>query len=104
MANNNAVQEPLTSAIADQASEQFRLFKISRFRNRYFYRGKTSPISVEGGQTVLVAETSLFSADAYKFDNEVEASETAQKLNTPSISDALWDVEPVDANLAVDGR
>jgi hypothetical protein len=104
MASNTVEITPATKANSEQRSEQFRLFKMSRFRNCYYYRGKTWPISVEGGETALVAETSMFSADAYKFDSEVEAFEAAQKLNTSPISNAFWDVEPVDANLTVDGR
>ncbi|WP_395173929.1 hypothetical protein [Roseibium alexandrii] len=104
MVSNTVKKTPATKMNSEQRSEQFRLFKISRFRNCYYYRGKTWPISVEGGETALVAETSMFSADAYKFDSEVEASEAAKKLNTASTSNAFWNVEPVDANLTVGGR
>lgn len=103
MASINVVQIPLGKANTETAPEQFRLFKISRSKTRYYFKGRILPITVEGGQTALVAETSLFSADAQLFDSNFEASEAAQQLNNTPISNALWDVEIVDANQPVDG-
>jgi hypothetical protein len=71
------------------------LTKISERGHRYFFNGTLTMSGTSSG-TVLVAQTSLFAADAYRYADEAFPHRLARFLNERGIGGAPWAVEPAD--------
>lgn len=94
--NTALAMEPTRGVVAPLSlPEQFRLAKTSKQGVRYYFTGKREPLEVLGGGSVLVAQTSLFAADACVFSNDAQARTAASALNSSRISDVYWEQELV---------
>ncbi|QFS97595.1 hypothetical protein FIV06_09190 [Labrenzia sp. THAF191b] len=91
-----AHDQTLLSAQTDGAElcERFVVTKVSNSGNRFFCTAGVSLVETQGGNQALVAETSLFLGDAYRFHNEVVAQRLRDDLNENGIGGAAWMAVP----------
>ena len=73
------------------------LTKVSASGRRYYHTGRNHVISVDGGGSAIVAETSFFDGDAHRFADLAEAQAEVDWLKGCGIGGADWKANEVEA-------
>ncbi|XHC12325.1 hypothetical protein ABWH98_05655 [Labrenzia sp. ac12] len=89
-----AQDQAILSAQTDSGENHsgFLLTKVSNGGHRFFATGAYEDVEADKGLIVAVAQTSLFPADARRFESLPKARRIAQKLNDYGIGGACWNV------------